>query len=423
VTSIVRADSLHHQWLAKLADGFAIAAAATLPWSTSGTAITVGLWLVTALLIIDRDDLTQVLKTPAGALPVMLVVLAALGLLWADVSWAERWSGLTPFAKLLVLPLLMAQFRRSERGLWVLGAFLASCCLLLFASVATLIRPEVFMLRWFKVYGVPVKDYLTQSGEFIVCGFILLYLALETWRSRRFAVAAPSLLLAIAFFADVFFIATSRTTLLSIPFILVLFALRQFHWKAMIAVLACGLVAGVAIWASSEQVRMKLGNIVQEIEQYQSEDFPSSAGLRIIFWAKSISIVSDAPAFGHGTGSIGAKFAPLAKPGEGASSYVATNPHNQVLNVAIQLGLAGVFLVVAMWAAHLVLFWQPGLVAWIGLVVVAQNVIGSQLNSHLFDFTQGWLYVLGVGVAGGTMFRNAKALPAMRLSSLRATTS
>ncbi len=41
------------------------------------------------------------------------------------------------------------------------------------------------------------------------------------------------------------------------------------------------------------------------------------------------------------------------------------------------------------------------LVAWFGLVVVVQNIIGSLFNSHLFDFTQGWAYVFGVGVAAG----------------------
>jgi hypothetical protein len=29
-------------------------------------------------------------------------------------------------------------------------------------------------------------------------------------------------------------------------------------------------------------------------------------------------------------------------------------------------------------------------------------------NSHLFDFTQGWTYVFGVGVAGGMVLRRAK---------------
>ena len=51
------------------------------------------------------------------------------------------------------------------------------------------------------------------------------------------------------------------------------------------------------------------------------------------------------------------------------------------------------------------LFRGAGLWAWIGLVVVTQNVVGSLFNSFLFDFTEGWLYVLGVGVAGGMVLK------------------
>jgi len=35
------------------------------------------------------------------------------------------------------------------------------------------------------------------------------------------------------------------------------------------------------------------------------------------------------------------------------------------------------------------------------LLVVVQNVFTSLFNSHIFDFHEGWMYVLGVGVAGG----------------------
>jgi O-antigen ligase len=38
-------------------------------------------------------------------------------------------------------------------------------------------------------------------------------------------------------------------------------------------------------------------------------------------------------------------------------------------------------------------------------VIVVQNFISSLLNSHLFDFHEGWIYVLGVGVAGGLVAR------------------
>ena len=60
---------------------------------------------------------------------------------------------------------------------------------------------------------------------------------------------------------------------------------------------------------------------------------------------------------------------------------------------------------VAMWFAHLLLFWGSELNAWFGTIIVVQNVVSSLFNSHLFDFTSGWLYVFGVGVVGGMVLR------------------
>ena len=36
-------------------------------------------------------------------------------------------------------------------------------------------------------------------------------------------------------------------------------------------------------------------------------------------------------------------------------------------------------------------------------MVVVQNIFTSLFNSHIFDFNEGWMYVLGVGVAGGLL--------------------
>jgi hypothetical protein len=58
-----------------------------------------------------------------------------------------------------------------------------------------------------------------------------------------------------------------------------------------------------------------------------------------------------------------------------------------------------------MWYFHLRLSLGSGFASWIGLVIVVQNFISSLLNSHLFDFHEGWVYVLGVGVAGGMVAR------------------
>jgi O-antigen ligase len=90
---------------------------------------------------------------------------------------------------------------------------------------------------------------------------------------------------------------------------------------------------------------------------------------------------------------------------------VTANPHNQILAVAIQLGMVGALALIAMWVAHLALFRDASAMAWFGFVVVASNIVSSLFNSHLFDFTQGWLYVLGVGVIGGALRHAQRAHP------------
>jgi len=68
----------------------------------------------------------------------------------------------------------------------------------------------------------------------------------------------------------------------------------------------------------------------------------------------------------------------------------------------------GIVVLYAMWLLHLLLFRGDGLVAWIGLLVVVQNIFTSLFNSHIFDFHEGWMYVLGVGVAGGMVLKGAR---------------
>ena len=47
-----------------------------------------------------------------------------------------------------------------------------------------------------------------------------------------------------------------------------------------------------------------------------------------------------------------------------------------------------------------------------------QNIISSLFNSHLFDFTHGWTYVIGVGIAGGTVLKESGAWPRRKHNSI-----
>ena len=150
-----------------------------------------------------------------------------------------------------------------------------------------------------------------------------------------------------------------------------------------------------------------------ELHDYLSSDAINPTGLHLEFLRKSLLFVEAAPIVGHGTGSIMEQFRQAAAVGQtGASSATSANPHNQIFAVAIQLGVLGTVLLVAMWAAHVMLFRGSGFIAWIGLIIVVQNIVSSLFNSHLFDFTQGWLYVFGVGVVGGMVLREQSAASA-----------
>ena len=394
---------LDRSTLARLADALVVAVAFALPWSTTATGILLVLWLVALIPSLEWPDMRRELLTPAGGLPVLLFGLGALGMLWAEVDWSARWAGLDAFWKLLAIPLLMTQFRRSDQGHRVFSAFLAACILLLIASVVVLIWPH--LPRGSTDGGVAVKSYIVQSIEFTMAAAGLLYLAFDQWSAGRRAVAAGLALLASAFLLDIFFVATARTTLVVIPALALVYGAWRFGGRGTVVAGVLVVVLAALVWQSSSYVRDRVSAVFTAMERHDDPRNVTPSEQRLVYWSKSLDFIGNAPVFGHGTGSIKQVFAQSAVGETGARGEAADNPHNQTFAVGIQLGVVGMLALWAMWLSHFALFRGSGFVAWIGLVVVTQNVVGSLFNSFLFDYTEGWLYVVGFGVTAGMIRR------------------
>jgi O-antigen ligase len=308
--------------------------------------------------------------------------------------------------------LLLAHFRRSDHGRHVLHGFLVSAICLLIASFVHALTPA--LQDPIKPFGVPVKDYILQSGIFLICAFALAGAAIDFWRAHNRRVAIALIVLAALFVADIGFVITSRTVVVVAPFLIAMLGWRHYGWKGVVAAVMAGAVIAGALWVTSPRLRDRAAESEREMHDYVGEGGNTSAGQHLNFLKMSLRIVETAPLFGHGTGSIPDQFRRIAADHTGLDSIATVNPHNQVFGVAIQLGLLGTAVLLAMWTAHLLLFRGVGLTAWIGTVMVVQNVISGLFNSHLFDFSQGWLYVFGVGVAGGMMLRERDKAPASR---------
>lgn len=382
-----------------------------LPWSTSGFAIAAALWVIALLPTIEAGALAASLKRPISLLPVALFGLALVGTLWSDAPWGERLHAVGPAVKLLALPLLFYHFERTERGGWVFIGFLASCVLLMAASWLVELDPDLSLKLYFSrgpylpVNGVVVKNYIDQGQEFVLCAVGLGYPIIALWRADRIGTALSLAALALAFLLNMLFVVVSRTALVTMPIMLAVFALLHLRARTSIAALfAAALLAGLA-WNASPHLRVTVSKFSADYQQSMRQGNISGTFSRLEFWHKSLRFFADAPVIGHGTGSTRGLFERAAIGQVGYQAEIVANPHNQTLSVAVQWGLIGVIVLYAMWWLHLMLFRGDGLANWIGLLVVVQNFFTSLFNSHLFDFHEGWMYVLGVGVAGGAALR------------------
>jgi O-antigen ligase len=402
--------SARHDMVARLrnTDLIAVLLAALLPWSTSGAGIAVVLWLVAAAATHELRPFLRSLRRPICVLPIALVALAALGTLWSDASWTARLHAVSPATKLLVLPFLFYHFARSPRGMWPFVAFLASCTVLMIVSWIVAFDPDLTLKRPDEPsgHGIFVKNYIAQSQEFVLCAVVLIFPIITLFRTGTRGQALLLMAVSASFILNMVFVVVSRTALVTLPVMLAVFAMAHLKWRTNLLLLAAVVIFGALAWTLSPQLQATTDTFTRDYRVYKERNQPTSIGLRLEFWEKSLRFFAEAPVIGHGTGSTRGLFEAAATgPAVLAQGQVIGNPHNQTLNVAVQWGTLGVVILYAMWFSHFTLFRGEGLAAWIGLMVVVQNVFSSLFNSHLFDFHEGWMYVLGVGIAGGMVLR------------------
>ncbi|MBR1277488.1 O-antigen ligase family protein [Bradyrhizobium sp. AUGA SZCCT0283] len=400
-----------------LIDFFIVTLAVAFPWSTTATTGLVLAILLMMLITHAPRAMIDELKRPACVLPIALVGLAVVGTAWASgVPWSDRLHALEKVLKLLWLLPFFLHFQRTSHATSVFVAFVASNLVLLAFSYLVFLWPEVGAAIGAKESGVPLKNYIDQSQAFAFIAVVFLGLAAEPLRTRQRGKAIALVAVSAAFFANLAFVNIARTALLYIPAMLGVLLVRNARgWLSLF------LFAGICIltaWllAMSPNLQSKVSRLLKETDAFQAnaitvDGYPAGGAERLEFWRKSIDFVRSAPIFGHGTGSTKGLFSAEAAGKTGIMAKVVDNPHNQTLAVTIQWGAVGCILLYAIWGVHLWLF-RDGLevssvspFAWIGLVAVVQNIVSSLVNSHLFDFYQGWLYLLAVGIAGGQLQR------------------
>jgi O-antigen ligase len=269
-----------------VADWLALGVAVSLPWSTSASSILVVLWLLAVLPTLDVAMMQRELMSAAGGLPVLFCALGALGMLWADVSWHERFSGFDSFHRFLAVPLLLAQFRRSEHGFRVFLGFFLSVTAVLFCSWALVLFPS---LPWHTSYpGVPAKDYILQSTDFLMCAFVLFALVFDDVRAGRWSAVAWRIGLAVLFLANIALVITGRTTLLVAPVLVLLLGWREFGWKGALGAAVLFSILGATAAIKAPYLHARLEGSIQDLHTGHSSDEENSTGQHLELIKKAV---------------------------------------------------------------------------------------------------------------------------------------
>lgn len=338
--------------------------------------------------------------------------LALFALLAGGIAWSAHGSEglriLGKYADLAFIPVFATLFR-DERDRKRAGAFLIAALLVtLLLSCLTRIG---FVETGYPVIGDAgepevFKKYLTQS-ILMACGSYLFALLArdEPTPSRRLIWA----LLSVASAFNVVFMLSGRSGQIALAVLALLFVFQV--WRSKGFVLVAGvfafLIAGIMYGYAPDNNRFV--EVVKDFKAWEpgkvmltstGQRMLTSTGQRLDYSMNSIAIVREHPLIGVGTGGFAAAY---ARQVEGTNLEATVNPHNEYLNLAVQLGIAG--LLAAVWLFAMV--WRharalpTALERDLARGLAVTFAIGCLFNSMLMDHVEGLFFAWSAGVLFG----------------------
>ncbi|NDU92023.1 MAG: O-antigen ligase family protein [Ferrovum sp.] len=377
-----------------------------LPVSVAGVNLFGGMLLMAALL--SREFWSAVRKLRSN--PMVLVAMAMLGLLLLGMLYTtgprqEAWAVLMKYRKLLFIPLLLPFFQDDRHRITAMSMLALSIFFTVMASWSE-------FLGWTHIsdpaYGGPPGDavfkmHIPQGTLFSLLISLCVGLVFAT-RSRVLQGLLVGMVLLTAL--NIAWVMVGRTGKAILP-VLALWAVWEVLrvWrpsgKTYWSLVACSMVVilSATFWVVSRPTTM-LGSVTREIHQSQETGVPTSQGMRLQFYRKSVELISQRPWMGYGTGSVLTETEALAAKGQTEVARVATvNLHNEFLMWAVQLGVTG--LVVILLFFGIMLRASFGQSTPTGILLRGQWVVfaaGCLFNSYLLDFAEGYAMTLTAGI-------------------------
>ena len=341
------------------------AAAASVGMSVAFVSTTRLLLVLCGFVILMRVLVGQKERNSTAAASVMLttnmwstkLVLVALGAFAASMTWTvgagdDAAMTFAKYGKLLSIALMVSLIRTRKEALLALGFFCTTQTLLVLGS-------------WALFAGLPVPwaQSKTAQTEYAVFssyldqGIITAVFAFCCWHLRQHVPGRYGKLAAMAVclicMANVLFVLKGRSghmVLIALMSLSIMWALPK-RWRPL--VLAIPFLLSMALFFTSPTFSERLKQVANEVTAFSSNTTAvTSSGIRLNLWQRAVESASQNPLKGSGVGSWSNEYNRLEV--QHNSSYKVvhqSNPHQEYLMWAMQLGVPGLILFCALLVA------------------------------------------------------------------------
>ena len=377
------------------ARAFAVALGFTIPISVALDNILLGLILAAWLASGNyRHKVAVALNNRVAVASLILFCLLILGITYSDAGYRDGLHSLGKYLDLAFIPIFVDLFRdeRERRLAWLAFATALALTIVLSMLIWAGLLPDNPLTVGNRQIPDVFKRYLTQSIFLAFGAYLFVHLAerAPAQKERRtwFALALLASL-------NVLVLTQGRTGQLILLALSVHYANSRWGWKG-VAGAGTGVVLVLALMTGFEGTRLTA--TPGELQSWSStQATTSSTGLRFGFYRNSLEIAREHPLIGTGTGSFSKVYAEHVA---GTAMTATVNPHDEYLNIAIQLGIVGL-------AAMLYLFhceWRLAATLprsderRLARALVITFAVGCAFNSMLMDHTEGLFFAWASGL-------------------------
>jgi len=382
----------------------AFCASLPMAWVSLAKLLLVTTGLVVLLMQLARPRQPEALSGCWTTYAILACVIAfAVSLLWTDAATGLALASFVKHSKLLEVLLLITLIRSAQEARVAMLIFLLGQGFFVVTSWAMAAGLSIPWASsdWATVSRfryVVYSTYLDQSIIFAASAAIFWHLR-TLWPQFRHLAA---LMAGLALLNTLLLLdgRTGYSVALTMMTLAIMWALPK-KMRLMAVVLAPVLILALAT-LSSGKVSKRLSDMVSESQSYaQQGSAESSSGFRLNAWKRSVQAMSQAPVIGHGVGSWTLTIKRLEGPSAEKvfGTNEASNPHQEYLLWGVELGLAGILLLLGVIGAALrdaQRFAPPIERATVSLL--AALAVACLFNSALYDALVGDYFCVALGL-------------------------